>query len=426
MKRPHLLLLTVLAVCSALPLAAQKFQAKGIVFNGVPEYSEQELLAAAGLKKGVTLTVEDMKTHFQRLMDTGVFESIVYKFDGVDLIYTMTPAPMMYSVRLENLPFVPGKDLDAKIHDRLPLYHGKVPPQGGLLDGVRAALEELLAAQGIKASVTAMPFAAPGTKDVSAMNFAIESPAVRVGAILMEGVSPAMEARITRVVNHTVGTPFDTENSQKNLEQIFQSLYEENGYAAVKASAAPAGDPVITPDAVSIPFTVTIQEGRVYKLGAVHLPAGSIVTQADIQKAVTSRGDGTASGVALRTIWGLIASLYKSKGYLDCVVTPHPELDDAAGTVNYTIDVNPGPVYHMALLKFDNVSDDLRKLLMRDWQMFPGDPFDPAYVSGFVVAAGKADPVLQRTLSMVKVNYNVQADPQTHEVNVEIRFEKRQ
>jgi outer membrane protein assembly factor BamA len=426
MKRPFLLVLAAVGIFSAsLPVAAQKFQPKNIVFKGDPEYSDEELLKAADLKKGAPLSVDEMKGHFQRLMDTGVFESISYKFDGIDLIYSITPATLMYPVRLENLPLIPGKEMDAKIHERLPLYHGKVPSEGGLLDGVRGALEEMLAAQGIKASVTAVPFGTPGTKDVTAMGFNITSPPVRVGSISVEGVSPLMETRVTNVASHVAGAAFDTENTPKNLEGTFETFYADNGYAAVKVSASRSGDPTVTADAISIAFALVVQEGKLYKLGAIHLPAGSLVTQADIDKIMNARADATVNGLALRSTWVLISSRYKSKGYLDCMVTPHAQLDDANGIANYTVDVETGPVYHMALLKFENVSDDLRKLLMRNWQLFPGDPFDPSYVGGFTAAAMKADPVLQRTLATVKTSYQVQADPQTHEVNVVIRLEKR-
>jgi outer membrane protein insertion porin family len=127
----------------------------------------------------------------------------------------------------------------------------------------------------------------------------------------------------------------------------------------------------------------------------------------------------------MRAVWGLIANRYKSKGYLDFSMTPHPQFDEAAGTVSYTVDLNPGAVYHLALLRFDNVSDDLRKLLMRNWQMFPGDPFDASYVSDFVIKAQTTDPVLQRTLAGVTVSYEVRADPVSHDVNLVIRLERR-
>jgi outer membrane protein assembly factor BamA len=168
-----------------------------------------------------------------------------------------------------------------------------------------------------------------------------------------------------------------------------------------------------------------VDEGKLYRLGTIHLPPDAPVTQAEIDKASAPAQTGPAKGFAIRSIWGLIASRYHSKGYIDFKMTPHPEFDDAAGIVNYTVEVNTGPVYHLGLLKFDNVSDELRKLLMRNWQMFPGDPFDASYVSSFIAKAQSSDPVLMRTLAGVKVTYDVRADPTSHDVNLIVRLERR-
>jgi outer membrane protein assembly factor BamA len=131
-----------------------------------------------------------------------------------------------------------------------------------------------------------------------------------------------------------------------------------------------------------------------------------------------------SKGTEVRSIWFAISSRYKSKGYLDCIMTPHPQFDEAAGVVNYSVEISPGPVYHLALLKFEYLSDDLRKLLIRNWQMLPGDPFDESYVANLILSAQKGDPVLLRTLSRVKTTYDVRADPQTHDVNCVIRLDK--
>jgi len=426
--RRALLLLAVSGVLasSSLPAGAQKFQPKNIQFTGDAEYSDDELLAASGLKKGTVLTVAEMKDHFERLRDSGVFETVLYKFDGQDLIFQLSPAAQLYPVRIGNLPLTPGKELDDQLHAKLPLYHGKVPSEGGLLVGVRHALEDLLAVEGIHAAVEVAPFGTPGTKDVSAMNFSIASPSVLVGAIQLQGVSPELQPKLKAVLDHAVGSPYDTENSEKNLEHAFEDFYLDEGYASAKVHAAQSGDLKIASDAIGIPFSLTIQEGRAYKLGSVHLSTVSVVTQAELDKAVASFGQAQTRirGLTLRSIWAFIASRYKAKGYLDCSVTPHPEFDEASGIANYTVSVDPGPVYHLAYVKFENVSDDLRKLLMRNWQMLPGDIFDPAYVANFIVNAQKADPVLQRSLSGVKPHFDVRADPQTHEVNVVIGFER--
>jgi outer membrane protein insertion porin family len=406
------------------PLDAQKFQPKTVQFKGDPEYSDKELLAASDLKPGAVVTSPQLNDRSKSMMGTGMFDSLTYKFDGADLIFSLIPASLLYPIRLENLPLTPGAELDAKLYDRFPLYHGKVPAEGGMLESARGALEDMLSAQGIKATVTAVPFGEPGTRKVSAMNFSVSTPPVRVGALELKGVSPPMAARVKNVADQATGTPFDTTNSATNLEHAFATFYADEGYAAVKVHAARSGDPVIGAAAVDIPYSVTVEEGRLYKLGAVHLPPDALVMPAEIDKVAGAQAQ-TVKGATMQAVWGLIATRYKSKGYLDFSMTPHPEFDETAGTVSYTVDLNPGPVYHLALLKFDNVSDDLRKLLMRNWQMLPGNPFDASYVSDFVLKAQKADPVLQRTLAAVKVSYDVRADPVSRDANLVIKLERR-
>ena len=67
----------------------------------------------------------------------------------------------------------------------------------------------------------------------------------------------------------------------------------------------------------------------------------------------------------------------------------------------------------------------MRSLLIKNWQMLPGDVFDEGYVSDFIAKVQDHDPVLKRSLTGVLVSYNAMADPQTHDVNVVIRLEKR-
>jgi outer membrane protein insertion porin family len=173
-----------------------------------------------------------------------------------------------------------------------------------------------------------------------------------------------------------------------------------------------------------VPFALQVQEGRVYKVGSIQLPPGTPVTQAEIDKAIAPLPGGPPIGARVRSIWQLIATRYRAKGNLDCKVTPHPDFNDADATVNYTVDVDPGPVYHLAFVKFDNVSDQLRTLLIQNWEMMPGDPFDESYVANFIVKVQQRDPVLRKTLEGIKVKFDVMANPDTHDVNVVIRLER--
>jgi outer membrane protein assembly factor BamA len=412
MIRHTFLFLTAIVALATLPAVAQKYQPNTIQFTGDPEYSSKELKAAVGLKDGMALDLAGMNAYTQKLIDTGLFASVNFRFNGVDLVFSVAPNTELYAVQLENLPLTPGTELDTELHSRLPLYHGQVPAEGGLLDGVRGVLEAMLAAKGMKAAVTSMPGPDPKHR---IMSFMISEPQVHVGKIQLGGASATMQAAVQSFAQHETGQAFSTDNSAANLERAFGMFYADRGYAAAKIHVVRSGDAVATTDAIEVPFSATIEEGRVYKLGAIHLPPDAPVTQSEVDKTIGPRSS-SESGQALRDTWFLISSRYKSKGFLDCKLTPHPEIDEASDTVNYTVEVVPGQVYRLAAVKFENVSDELREQLMRHWKMQPGDPFDESYIAGFLVNAQKEDSALMRSLSGVAAKYTIASDPETHQV----------
>ena len=430
MKRTSFLLLTALILLfPTLPAAAQTmFLPKAIHFKGAPEYSDQELMAAAGLKKGVYIAYSELKSHVQKLLDAGLFESSNYTFNGVELVFTMVPSTALYSVRLENLPLTPGKELDAALHQRLPLYHGKVPFEGGLTEEVRQALEEMLAARGIKATVAATPYTDQKLAQVTAISYAITAPPVRLGEIHLEGVSPEMQAKVKVVANRTMKTAYDTENAAGNIEHTIASLYADEGYAAIKVHAERSGNPVAGSEAIDIPFNVTVVEGRRYRLGSIHLPSGEQLNLAEINKAAGAVSNAVEKqsvkeGVALRTALLYVAGEYKSKGYLDCVVTPHPQYDDANGIVNYALEVQPGPVYTMGKLTIENGADDLRAAMLAAWKMPAGAVFNPSAIQTYYSSQGNT--ALGRTFASANCKYQLTTNADTHTIDVTMRVEKR-
>ncbi len=403
--------------------AAQKFLPKSIQFQGDPEYSDTELLAAAGLKKGVVLGYAEMQDYSKRLLATGIFATVAFKFDGQDLIFMLTPSTDLLPVQIENLPLTPGKELDQRIHASVPLYHGKVPAEGGLTDDVGAALQKMLAGEGLQATVTATTASDLITQKLNAVSYSITASPVNASVVRVDGVSDAFQSNVQAVLAKAQKNPFSTMNTAANLEQAVVQFYGDQGYAAVKIQVTRSGDPRLDSGSIVVPFTIRVQEGRVYSVASIQLPTGAPMTQAEIDKLLSSPSS-QLQGVKVRSVWELLASRYHKKGYLDCKVTPHAILDDADATVSYTADVDPGPVYHLAFVKFDNVSDDLRTMLIHNWEMMPGDPFDESYVAGFIYKVQQQDPVLRRSLAGVKVKFDATANPTTHEVNVVIRLEK--
>jgi outer membrane protein assembly factor BamA len=329
-------------------------------------------------------------------------------------------------MHLDNLPLKPGEDLKEKLHARFPLYHGLLPASGSTVEGIRQTLVEMLADEGLKVTVKAALTSGLGPRKITALNFSVTSPPVRIGQIQLAGVSPAMQAKVNTLVNGQTGNEFDTENTAIGLQRAFQDLYQDLGYAAVEVDVSQLDPPIVsgqTSDpAIQIPFSVVIKEGGIYKLGTISYPADALASRAEVEKLLSKYQAG--SGRPLDLFLLAARDAYHARGYLDCSVDSHASFNEATHIVNYGIEIDPGPLYRMAAVQFDGAPDAMAARLTRVWKMAPGDAFDESYASGFAARAEKQDRTLSKWMQSVIVTFDVKADAETHQVSVIFHFAK--
>jgi outer membrane protein assembly factor BamA len=252
---------------------------------------------------------------------------------------------------------------------------------------------------------------------------------MRVGEIHLQGVSPEMQAKVKLVADRTAKAPYDTENAAGNIEHAFALFYRDAGYAAVEVHAVPSANPVVGSEAIDIPFNVTVEEGRHYNLGAIHLPSGELLTLAEINKATGAGSNATEKmsiqgGVTLRSALLLVTGQCKAKGHMECVVTPHPQYDDANGIANYTFEVQPGPIYTMGKLTIGNTADDLRAAMLAAWKLPAGAPFSEKAIHDYFASQGDKTP-LGRTFASANCKYQLATNIETHIVDVTLRLERK-
>ncbi|MDR3741463.1 MAG: hypothetical protein P4L40_20795 [Terracidiphilus sp.] len=412
----------LLLICS-LPLQAQKkIPPQAVRFQGAPDYTQQELMAAAGLKPDTRMNSAEVKARAKQLNDTGVFKEVRFTSNGKTLVFTLTPSSQLFPMHLDNLPLTPGKDLDARLHERFPLYHGLLPASGSMVDGICRTLQEMLAARNVKATVKAALTSGLGPRKLTAVNFTVASPAVRIGRIQLVGVSAAMQAKASLLASSQTGNSFDTESTAIGLRHIFEDLYQDQDYAAVQVDVAQSDVPAVSDQSVDIPYTVTIKEGGIYKLGTIDLPAGALVVRAAVQKVLSKKPAG--SGRPLDLFIQTVRDAYHAKGYLDCDLVPHPSFNEATHIVNYSLEIAAGTQYRLGAVRFDGAPDAMATKLKSAWKMAPGDVFDESYISGFAALAQKKDKTLAKWMQTVITTFDVKADPATHEVNCIFHFAK--
>jgi hypothetical protein len=425
MHRPTSLLLaaSLLALATS-PAISQSFQPKSIRFIGAPDYSDQEILNTLQLTPGSTLSYAEMNADAQKLVDTGMFSSVSFKFDGQNLIFQITPAAALLPLRLHNLPFPAGRNLDENLHRQFPLYHGLLPEQGGLTEDVRGALQRMLAAQQIRAQVAAVPLNDPVLHKATAVNFSIVSPPVLVGDLTTVGAVIALDPKAAAILAKFPGTLYDAETSLREVEAAFIAYYKDQGYPDPAVHATADTKPVITPTAIRVSLHVSLVPGVQYKLGSVHLAPDLLVSQADFDRQFHFRTGDVADGVRLRDAWKFIEATYHDRGYVKAKVQPAATIDLANKAVSYYVSVYPGPAYAMGKLTIDNVTDDLRAAMLAAWKMPEGSVFDESLISAFF-SAHSVNPALNQVFSGADCHYTLQFHDDAHTVDVKLTLEKK-
>ena len=422
-------LLSFLGASISFCLVAQGIHAQTMVkpqsiqVEGTQQYTPDEIGKATGVKVGQTYTADALSQTAQTLMATGMFEKVAFKFDGQSLVYLIADNPDLYAVIIDNLPLPTDRDIDSVLRAKVPLYRGKVPSDGTVLDGVRQALQAMLSQEGVQAAVVCVPSGDDPGKKATAMNFRINSPSVRVGSIQLQGVAPDLQTRIPTPALLTK-SEYKADGSAAYIQRFYEAALANLGYAAANVRVRREGNLQVAADAIGVPFTVNVTPGRLYQLGEVRIAPDVPVTMKQLESTTKPRSGYSPENSYVSAVVAGVTLRLKSMGYLECRVDTLPQIDQSSGTVNYVVDAFTGPVYHLAFVKFENVGDKLKILLMRNWKMMPGDPFDETYVASFILNAQNSDPVLARSLAGVKAIYDVKTDPQTHDVNLTVRLER--
>jgi hypothetical protein len=364
-----------------------------------------------------------MKDHAKLLMDSGVFDNITFQFTGVDLRYILTPAASLYPIRLANLPLPQGSELDAKLHEHVPLYHGKVPADGGMTDQVRSALEEVLAARGLKVTVEAVANAGVAQGKSGAVVYSIVSPPVVLGEIHLDGKSPALEPQAEQILKTLAGAPYDLEGSRSQIATYLGNYYRDKGYLEAAIEAA-AQDPIASGDSIKVPMQVSFAPGIQYRLSGVRLAPDLVVTQADFDHQVNIHPGDIADGQRVIQNWEFISRQYHNRGYMQARIHALPSFDREKGTVVYDVTAEPGPVYTMGALTIENVSADLRALMLAAWKMPAGAAFNEGALRNFF-AIGDANPTLARVYAATNCKYTLNLNDSARTVDVVLRLEKK-
>jgi outer membrane protein insertion porin family len=416
----HSLFLLLVWVAASAGMAAQSYPVASITFSGAPAFSPAELLKASGLTVGASLDQPGMQAAAQRFDATGMFASIRFSFNGKELHFELTPASDLAPVRFANFPWFEARDILTQLTATVPLFHGQAAPDSGTQRKIIEALTAMLADRQITATIAATPDVDVATGKTRALVFRVTVPSVQVGEVTFTGATGDWVARLAEIGQAATGQEYSSLDTPATLTQAVETVYREKGYLEVRVRDVTHQPPVAETAAVKVPMTVTLVEGGLYRLGQFTVAGSVLMDQAEFaSKALLKPGD-PVEGEKLRRSLQTISAPYVTRGYLRAKITATPALNPEKHTVDYAIAVTPGEVYTMGKLEVKDLSPDLQALVLKEWKLNAGAPYDASYVQQFLKKNAKD----LHPLDGYSAGYKQYEHEDTHVVDLVVSFRK--
>jgi outer membrane protein insertion porin family len=364
-------------------VSATEWPIATLAVTGNHNYSSEQILKVSGLKIGQVAGKADFDAARDRLLATGAFDTVGYRFSAAETdrskyaaTFEVTEIAQVYPFLVEELPLTQA-EANEWLARKEPLFTEKVPATVPMLARYSAHLEELLQKKGKGEKVIGKLTPEPGA-DLVVVFRPARLPAV--AEVHFRGNTVIDTPTLQKAVS---GAAIGAIYTQRRFEQILDSslrpLYEAQGRVRVsfpKIEAAPARNV----DGISV--TAEIQEGPVYNLGKVTL------TGAENEDALLAEGGFKSEEPANFTqIDAGIAEIVKRlrrDGYVHAAAKPERFLDDKKKIVDLTIHVTPGPRYTMGKLTIKGLDIQNEPFVRKLWILQPGKPFNGEYPDYFL------------------------------------------
>ncbi len=370
MRRPGLVVSLALFTGN---LLGQSITPRSITFEGAPQYEQKELLAASELQPNKAVTQAELDAVTQKLGDTGVFSDITFGTSGTTLTFHLQPTPeaQMRKVLFTNFVLFTPAELTAKLRERVPLFHDKVPVVGGLKDAVERGLEAVLKERGIDATVTSIGGAGGG------LDFAIATPPVVISSLAIAGADFEGTPALGKIRERVVGTDYMEGISGSTLKSSLMDAYLDLGFIDAAISPIGHGTPEVTAAKIGVPLTGTSTPGALYRVAKLGLPNPVPgVSGQEIAAAAQLKAGDPASRIELMSTRARLGGAFTDHGYLDARTTFDATKDEAAHTMSYVFQVVPGEVYHMRNFQTNNMNAQQAQNAQAGWKIPPGAVFE--------------------------------------------------
>lgn len=384
--------------------------------NGNKLYTDEQILAISGMKLGQLAGKAEFDAARDRLLATGAFDSIGYRFDPLPEtrsnagVFQVDEVSQVFPYRFEELR-VDEAALRSFIKSKEPLFGDKLPATQLILDRVTKEVETFAKSGPILAKLEGI-----GNLTIVFRPSSLPS----VAEVTFKGNSVIPTAKLQQIVaGAAIGAVFTNDRFRQLLDASVRPAYEAQGYLRVqfpKFNVTPASN------VNGVVVQVEVIEGDVYKLAEVELK-GELAESKELLKVGKFQTGQTANFDQIRAGVDDIQKALRRKGYMEAKTETERKIDDKNKSVALVLTVDAGPQFNMGKLTIEGLDLETEPHIRKLWALKRGQPFNVEYPDYFLarLVEDQIFDQLGKTRSIVTPN----PDVKTVDVTLVLEGEKR-
>jgi outer membrane protein assembly factor BamA len=377
------LVLFIACLLPAMAGAADHFNLARIVVTGSQRYREDDVVRATGLAVSTQVTADDLQNAANRLGNSGAFASVQFLFKpvvggkGVEADFQVTDAEKYLPAVFENFVWFSDQELQAAVHQAVPLFQGELPSSGSMSDDVSVALAKFLASKGLPSEISyimSANFGGPPT----AYKFKVAGANLKIRDVVLTNATHLAPEQLAKAVEPLKGTEYLRSDVAVVLEKNLSPIYQQRGYLKFAINdIKPKVD-----DKSQVTIETTLSEGEQYRLGGVSWSGNTLISSDELAKRITLKPGSPVDALQLDRDLSQVRKLYGKFGREAVIIKPVPAFVN--DTVNYAFQVTEGDLYHMGKLEIQGVESEQAHKLEQVWKLAEGAPYDATYVHEFI------------------------------------------
>lgn len=397
---------------------ATRFPLLGVRVEGNKRLDSAKVTALSGLRIGTSVNQDSFAAAHLALMDTGLFESVSYRFEkpatknGYIVTFEVEETDLFYPIRFEDIP-ADRDDVMAHLKVADPAFDGESAATEPALRRYSRMIEEYLAANGKKIKVRGQVWAEQG--GTLSVMFRPDTAVPSISDVRFEGSVKIEPIELRRILIQTAtGLLFTEERFRTVLTNEIVPAYWAIGHLGVKF---PKIEAIPLTEEKGVRVMVTVDEGPEFILKDAHVES-HVFPEAELLKVGKFPVGETALMKTVADGVREILNRYKKLGYIKADAKFDPKLDFEEKTADVTIVVNEGPQYLLRELKIEGLDLVTESGVRKLWTMEPGKPFNALYPDFFL------DQIRERQLmeSLGSSRAKVDLDEEGHSATVTLIF----